>query len=319
MTVKPSAKLTKPEKSRSPFNVRRLPAIAGSKSDFSSEAFTVLALLASAREKKMQNYSFHNILIVNDLHSECLLNEWMIGKLARGLLNCSMYKAANIKPLTNPKNMKKLNLSILAGISASAVLLACASANATTIFSDNFNTENGGVGQINYTGFANWTVPAGSVDLIGNGFYDFLPGHGLYVDLDGTIGNGGTPAGTLLSKSIALGAGSYELSFSLAGSQRGETKDTQISVLTGVVAPYTITLGSSSPFNTYTVDFTLASAQNVNLSFSDTDPADYYGALLDNVLLTTVSNSRVPDGGMTVGLLGMALVGMSVLRRKLAK
>jgi hypothetical protein len=27
----------------------------------------------------------------------------------------------------------------------------------------------------------------------------------------------------------------------------------------------------------------------------------------------------VPDGGMTVGLLGMALVGMSVIRRKLAK
>jgi hypothetical protein len=31
------------------------------------------------------------------------------------------------------------------------------------------------------------------------------------------------------------------------------------------------------------------------------------------------NGDTVPDGGMTVGLLGMALVGMSVIRRKLAK
>jgi hypothetical protein len=237
--------------------------------------------------------------------------------------------------------MKKLNLSILAGISASAVLLACASANATTIFSDNFNSENGGVSFLNYgtpnqsgnggagflnTSFAKWTVTAGTVDLIGHsatGFnsgggteYDLIPGNGLYVDLDGTTGNGAVPAGTITSTAIALGAGTYQLSFSLAGDQRGGTANTQISVLTGVVAPYVITLGSSSPFTTYTVGFTLASAQSVNLVFSDTDAADQMGALLDNVVLTSVG---VPDGGMTVGLLGMALVGMSLIRRQLAK
>jgi len=96
MTVKWSAKLTKPEKSRSLFNAKRLQAIAGSKSDFSSETITVLAFLPPASQKEMQNYSFHNILIVNDLHSECLLNEWMIGNLARGLLKRKREREAAI-------------------------------------------------------------------------------------------------------------------------------------------------------------------------------------------------------------------------------
>jgi hypothetical protein len=37
---------------------------------------------------------------------------------------------------------------------------------------------------------------------------------------------------------------------------------------------------------------------------------------IDNV---TCGSNGVPDGGMTVGLLGMALLGMSVIRRKLDK
>jgi hypothetical protein len=42
---------------------------------------------------------------------------------------------------------------------------------------------------------------------------------------------------------------------------------------------------------------------------------------MDNYNPTYTFDSRetVPDGGVTVGLLGMALVGMSVIRRKLAK
>ncbi len=49
---------------------------------------------------------------------------------------------------------------------------------------------------LNYAGFANWDVLDGFVDLIGNGFFDLLPGNGLYVDLDGSTGD----AGKLISK-----------------------------------------------------------------------------------------------------------------------
>jgi hypothetical protein len=35
--------------------------------------------------------------------------------------------------------------------------------------------------------------------------------------------------------------------------------------------------------------------------------------------IVAYGSNGVPDGGMTVGLLGMTLLGMSVIRRKLAK
>jgi hypothetical protein len=34
--------------------------------------------------------------------------------------------------------------------------------------------------------FANWVIGRGTVDLIGNGYFDYFPGYGLYVDLDGS-------------------------------------------------------------------------------------------------------------------------------------
>ena len=69
--------------------------------------------------------------------------------------------------------------------------LAAGRVDAAVIFSDNFDGENGGVGALNYTGFANFSVSNGLVDLIGNGFFDFLPGNGLYVDLDGSTSDAG--------------------------------------------------------------------------------------------------------------------------------
>ena len=57
---------------------------------------------------------------------------------------------------------------------------------ATFSFTDNFSSENGGVAQLAYTGFANWNVTAADVDLIGNGNFDFFPGNNLYVDLNGS-------------------------------------------------------------------------------------------------------------------------------------
>jgi len=55
-----------------------------------------------------------------------------------------------------------------------AAAFAASAAQAGTIdaLTDNFATENGGAGTLNYFGFNNFTVSAGSVDLIGNGFFD---------------------------------------------------------------------------------------------------------------------------------------------------
>src|ERR1700722_9142112 len=72
--------------------------------------------------------------------------------------------------------------------------------------------ENGGSGALNYTGFANYNVTQGSVDLIGNGYFDNYPGDGLYVDLAGSTNQ----FGALTTKHV-YGPGTYHIGLSLGG------------------------------------------------------------------------------------------------------
>ena len=195
------------------------------------------------------------------------------------------------------------------------LLLPAGSAQAEPIFADTFNSENGGVGVLNYGGFANFVVSGGTVDLIGNGYYDFAPvttGHGLYVDLDGSTSD----AGVMLADAIALLPGTYELSFQLAGNQRNSTSDVvDIRLFLDDVAFVTgaILVDPAQPFVLYEVPFTLVSGGGLTFSFAN-QGGDNIGALLDNIQLTDAS---VPDGGMTLGLLGGALIGLGALRRRL--
>ena len=82
-----------------------------------------------------------------------------------------------------------------------------------------FDTENNGIGALNYEAFENWSVSDGAVDLIGNGFFDFFPGNGLYIDLDGSASD----AGIFESVSVRLTPGDYLLEFNLSGSHRGDS------------------------------------------------------------------------------------------------
>lgn len=187
-----------------------------------------------------------------------------------------------------------------------AGLFVAAQSPATPIFDDNFNAYNGGVGVLNFSTFGgNWTISNGTVDLIGNGYFDLHPGNGLYIDLDGSTG----AAGKMVSKPIALGAGSYELSFGLGGSRRNNDNEVSVSVDVGI-ASTSYTVLSAAPFVTQTMVFTLLAPQNINLVFKNAG-GDNVGAILDNVKL-----NAVPDGGLTAGLLGMAFLGLAVCRRK---
>ena len=159
-----------------------------------------------------------------------------------------------------------------------AALATFGSARAATVFSDNFNTENGGVGQLNYANFANWNVTSGSVDLLGNGFFDFIPGNGLYVDMDGSTNQ----AGTIVSKRV-FAPGDYTLSFDLAGSERGP--EGTVTVQFGSLNQ-TIDLSSNTAFTLETFNVTIADPGQVAISFASDTPGDE-GALLDNISLTT--------------------------------
>lgn len=83
---------------------------------------------------------------------------------------------------------------------------------------DNFDTENGGVGVLNYSGFANFNVAnagsGGAIDLIDNGFFDY-PGNGLYVDICGSE----STCGVLTTKQT-FGPGTYRIAPSIGGNAR---------------------------------------------------------------------------------------------------
>ena len=197
-----------------------------------------------------------------------------------------------------------------------AVLVAGQASGA--VIDDNFNSENNGVGVLNYTGFANWIVTGGSVDLIGNGYFDFQPGYGLYVDMDGSTGNAG-----LMTSVAILPGGDYTLSFDLAGNHRPEYADNEtvsVKVALGAVFSENISLFYYDDFQTFTRTFTVpTSTTTAALSFEGIG-GDNVGMLLDNVKLYESSQTPpvVPEPATIViwSLLGLTFAGAYRWRRR---
>jgi hypothetical protein len=161
----------------------------------------------------------------------------------------------------------------------------------TVLLEDDFNSENGGVGQLFYFGFANWLVTDGSVDLIGNGFFDFYPGNGLYVDLDGSITY---DAGKLTSKKeFTLTPGTYELKFDLGNNadpqQPISASFNKMTVRLGTVYSEEFARqGLNNPLTTITRKISVSEPTSGKLSF-DHAGGDVYGLIIDNVKLSFIT------------------------------
>ena len=156
------------------------------------------------------------------------------------------------------------------------------------VFADNFNAENRRQGQLNYTGFRNWDVPRGAVDLAGKGFWDHQPGNGMYLDLDGTLNTRATAvAGTLATKrSFDLVAGqTYVLQFDLAGNPfQGPNT---VTVKLGGAFSEEFSLPKQAPktgFKTFQRTIRVARSCRAKLVFAH-HGGDWDGLLLDNVTL----------------------------------
>ena len=175
---------------------------------------------------------------------------------------------------------------------------------AAPIFSDNFDSY--AANQLNWNPPASsgWTVSDGTVDLVGAGGTDLIPGNGRYVDLDGSTSNSG-----LFSNHVDLvGGTTYTLSFDLGGSHRGSTETVNVN-FGSTAASYT--LNSADPFSTVTLNFTPGSNSSYDISYQNLG-GDNVGALLDNV-----SVSAVPEPETYAMLLaGLGLMGFIARRRK---
>jgi hypothetical protein len=171
-----------------------------------------------------------------------------------------------------------------------AALAACAGWPYTSgpLLEDGFDGENGAQPALMYDRFTHWRVDGGTVDLVGAGSdWDFQPGNGLYVDLDGDRPDGVRfEPGVLVSReAFSLAAGIYQLSFRLAGSQRGDTNT--VEVVLGGVHRERITLPGDAPFQDYVRTVRVRRPQAARLSF-DNAGADGFGLLLDDVRLRRV-------------------------------
>lgn len=181
------------------------------------------------------------------------------------------------------------------------VLVFSRQAKADLLIQDDFNSEALGA---NHTSFTNWIVTAGSVDILGPGLFDPLPGNGNYVDLAGTTNQGGT----LASKQV-FAPGTYDLSFRGAGSQQGDTNFVTISLGDATTSGF---VPSSLPFTLFSYHFTTHVAGRLIFSNAGNDN---FGALLDDVTLSGPAPVPEPTSFVLAGLGGIGLVAGAIRRR----
>ncbi len=200
--------------------------------------------------------------------------------------------------------------TLLTGLS---VICLTSALHAAPVLSENFDsltpmltaTSAGSFSAINGT----------NVDIVGGSLFGYLcvgPESGNCIDLGGS---GGNAVGQFAS-SLSLAAGTYNLSFDLIGSGRGQDTSTTVTfgdysqtfllssgdITSGVVVNQTVTV----PAGTSLLEFVNNGGGNPNI-----------GALLDNVTITPAGTAVTPEPG-TLTLLATGLFGAAgAVRRRL--
>jgi hypothetical protein len=149
-----------------------------------------------------------------------------------------------------------------------------------TSLSDSFESDGCGLG---HTDLVNFAVTDGNVDVIGAECgYDFQPGNGHYIDLDGTP----CASHSRLESKATFCEGRYQLSFRLAGANTDSDSNNTTTVTFG---PYSASFSYpvGQPFTLTSVTVTLASPSSLVFDH-DSGAADCMGMLLDDVNVTPI-------------------------------
>ena len=195
----------------------------------------------------------------------------------------------------------------------------------TTIFSDNFNANSDAVPGTP----SGWTLNSGQVDVIGdNVIFDWYPGNGNYVDLDGSAGALGQSS-FMISNTIAnyVSGRVYNFSFDY-GINHNDGSDTDRVILgifdsTNNIFQDLINVDADA-LNHSSSTFLLASLAGIaNYNFAgqiyikglSVGAVDQSGGIVDNVSVT-LSPVPLPGAALLLmsGLLGLG--GVSRFRRK---
>jgi hypothetical protein len=204
--------------------------------------------------------------------------------------------------------LPRMNRPLAAAFATACFATACFAlagpAGAATVFSDNFDAETRALNG----SLSNWNISNGTIDVIGPGLFDFYPGNGNFLDLDGSTQNAGRIE-TKLPLALAIGQ-TYTLSFSY-GRNGGNVESMTYGVTGGNLSQvFTLQQSGTVPFSSFSVDFVATSASG-NLFF-DHLGGDNQGIVLDNVLLASVGTAVVPVPAalplMLTGLIGLGAI-----------
>lgn len=138
-----------------------------------------------------------------------------------------------------------------------------------------------GTGALSYSDFTKWDVTNGAPDLVGQGFFDVLPGNGLYVDLasSATVPVSGNPVMTTKDSFAVTGGHTYSIILSLAGNQvldQAESVFVQaVSDTFGAVGGKMLVADYSSGFAFYVFSWTPANDDTVKIKVWQTGAGDW--------------------------------------------